>query len=238
MVEQIARFPRLRDRAVFIGDREDCVPHPLGPGLPSIPDWTGEHFDFAGYVTGFDPATVADRGALRASLGWAEDEPVCVVAVGGSGVGGALLRRAAAAHPLARRLVPGLRTVVVTGPRVDPASVPAADGLEVHGWVPDLHRQLAAADLAVVHGGLSTTMELTACRRPFLYVPLRNHFEQQVHVRHRLERHRAGRRLDWAETEPDGLAAAIAAEIGREVDYRPVDPGGAARAAAFLAELL
>ena len=120
--------------------------------------------------------------------------------------------------------MPGLRTVVVTGPRIDPASVPAADGLEVLGYVPDLYRHLAAADLAVVQGGLSTTMELTACRRPFLYVPLRNHFEQKIHVRHRLERHRAGRRLDWAETEPDGLAAAIAAEIGREVDYRPVDP--------------
>lgn len=238
MVEQVARFPRLRDRAVFVGDREDCVPRPLGPGLPTIADWTAAHFDFSGYVTGFDPASVADREALRASLGWAPDEPVCVVAVGGSGTGGALLRRAAAAHPLARRLVPGLRTVVVTGPRVDPASVPAAPGLEVHGWVPGLHRWLAAADLAVVQGGLSTTMELTACRRPFLYVPLRNHFEQQVHVRHRLERHRAGRRLDWAETEPDGLAAAIAAEIGREVDYLPVDPGGAARAATLLAELL
>jgi hypothetical protein len=31
---------------------------------------------------------------------------------------------------------------------------------------------------------------------------------------------------------------AIAAEIGREVSYRAVDAGGAARAAAMLAELL
>ena len=57
-------------------------------------------------------------------------------------------------------------------------------------------------------------------------------------MRHRLDRYGAGRRLDWDETDPDGLAAAIAAEIGREVDYRPVDPGGAARAATLLAELL
>ena len=81
-------------------------------------------------------------------------------------------------------------------------------------------------------------MELTACRRPFLYVPLRHHFEQNVHVRHRLERHRAGRCLDYGQTTPDALAEAIAAEIGREVDYRPVDPGAAARAAALLAELV
>ena len=228
MVEQVARFPRLRDRSVFVGDPEDLVPLPLGPGLPSIPDWTRQHFDFSGYVTGFDPAEVADRDALRTELGYGPDEQVCVVAVGGSGVGTALLRRVAAAQAEARRLVPGLRTVVVTGPRIDPAVVPAAAGLEVRAYVPDLYRHLAASDLAVVQGGLSTTMELTACRRPFLFVPLRNHFEQTVHVRHRLARHGAGRCLDYDETTPDGLAAAIAAEIGREVDYQPVDPGAAA----------
>ena len=81
-------------------------------------------------------------------------------------------------------------------------------------------------------------MELTANRRPFLYVPLRRHFEQNLHVPHRLARYGAGRRLDWDELTPDALAAAIAAEIGREVNYAPVDPGGAARAAARLAELL
>jgi UDP-N-acetylglucosamine:LPS N-acetylglucosamine transferase len=128
--------------------------------------------------------------------------------------------------------------VVVTGPRIDPESVPAADGLEVHAYVHDLHRHLAACDLAVVQGGLTTCMELTATGRPFLYVPLRNHFEQQFHVAHRLRRHRAGRRLDYHEAAPDLLAEAIATEIGREVDYLPVSSGGAARAAAMLAELL
>ena len=37
---------------------------------------------------------------------------------------------------------------------------------------------------------------------------------------------------------PEEIAAAIAAQIGRKVDYREVDPGGAARAAAAIAELL
>jgi UDP:flavonoid glycosyltransferase YjiC (YdhE family) len=134
--------------------------------------------------------------------------------------------------------VPGLRLVVVTGPRIDARMLPAAPGLEVHGWVPDLYRQLAVCDLAITHGGLTTTMELAANRRPFLYVPLRRHFEQNLHVAHRLRRHRAGRRMDWAELGPDALADAIAREIGREVDPLPVDPGGAARAAAHLAELL
>ena len=37
----------------------------------------------------------------------------------------------------------------------------------------ELYRHLAACDLAVVQGGLTTTMELTAAKRPFLYFPLR-----------------------------------------------------------------
>ena len=72
--------------------------------------------------------------------------------------------------------------IVVAGPRIDPASLPDADGLEVRPYVHDLYRHLAACDLAVVQGGLTTAMELTANRRPFLYFPLRHHFEQNFHV--------------------------------------------------------
>jgi pimeloyl-ACP methyl ester carboxylesterase len=39
-------------------------------------------------------------------------------------------------------------------------------------YVHELYRHLAACDLAVVQGGLTTCMELTANRRPFLYLPL------------------------------------------------------------------
>jgi hypothetical protein len=81
-------------------------------------------------------------------------------------------------------------------------------------------------------------MELTANRRPFLYFPLAHHFEQNFHVAHRLDRHRAGRRMDFATTDPDAIADAIAAEVGRAVDYRPVATDGAARAASLIAELL
>ena len=60
------------------------------------------------------------------------------------------------------------------------------EGLDVRAFVPNLYRHLGACDLAVVQGGLTTTMELVAARRPFLYFPLRHHFEQQVHVPQRL----------------------------------------------------
>jgi pimeloyl-ACP methyl ester carboxylesterase/predicted glycosyltransferase len=238
MIEHIARFPRVRDRAVFVGNPDDIVPDTFGPDLPLIGDWTREHYAFAGYVTGFDPSDLADRQALRAELGYRDDEQVCIVTVGGSGVGGALLRKVIAAYPLAKRAVPALRMVVVAGPRIDPVSLPTHDGLEIYAFVPELYRHLAACDLAVVQGGLTTCMELTANRRPFLYFPLAHHFEQNFHVAHRLDRHQAGRRMDYATSDPDTIAAAIAAEISREVDYRPVETDGAARAASLIAELV
>jgi UDP:flavonoid glycosyltransferase YjiC (YdhE family) len=108
----------------------------------------------------------------------------------------------------------------------------------VRAYVHDLYRHLAVCDLAVVQGGLTTAMELTANRRPFLYFPLRHHFEQNFHVRHRLARYGAGRCMDFETDGPGEIAAAIAAEIGREVDYRPVETDGAARAAKLIAELL
>jgi UDP:flavonoid glycosyltransferase YjiC (YdhE family) len=104
--------------------------------------------------------------------------------------------------------------------------------------VPDLYRHLAACDLAVVQGGLTTTMELVATRRPFLDSPLRDHFEQNRHVRHRLERYGAGRCMDYASSPPEVIAVAIAEEIVSIPDPLPVPSDGAARAAAVIAPLI
>jgi UDP-N-acetylglucosamine:LPS N-acetylglucosamine transferase len=148
------------------------------------------------------------------------------------------LRELIAAFPAARELVPSLRMIAVTGPRIDPAGLRSIDGLEVRGYLPDLHRHLTACDIAVVQGGLATTMELTAARRPFIYFPLGRHFEQQFHVAHRLDRHRAGRRMNATTATPEDIASAIAAELSRQPDVLPVLAGGAKRAAARIAELL
>ncbi|HEX6868243.1 MAG TPA: glycosyltransferase, partial [Candidatus Limnocylindrales bacterium] len=239
MIEHVERFPRLRDRAIFVGDPDDIVPDDFGPGLPSIRDWTEDHYAFSGYVTGFDPTPLIEgREELRRELGYHPDERVVVVTVGGSGVGGALLRRVIASYPEAARRVNGLRMIAVAGPRIDPISLDVPRGVEVRAFVPDLYRHLAASDLAVVQGGLTTTMELAAARRPFLYFPLRDHFEQNRHVRHRLERYGAGRFMDYDASPPEVIAEAIAEEIDRPVAYRPVATDGAARAAALIAPLV
>ena len=182
----------MRDRSIFVGDPADIVQRTFGDGLPEIGDWTRAHFDFSGYITGFEPGELDDREALRGEFGFADDERVCIVAAGGSAVGLPLLRKAAAAFPHAKRALPDLRMIVVAGTAARSRRAASRGyGLETTGYV---HRSTAAwrrATLAVSHGGLSTTMELTASERPFLYFPLRDHFEQNFHVHHRLERHRA-----------------------------------------------
>ncbi len=109
MIEQIARFPRVRDRAIFVGEPADVVPDTFGPGLPEIRAWTEGHYDFCGYIPAPDLPSLPDRATLRAELGWSADETICVVAVGGTAVGEPLLRRAVQALPALRARVPGLR---------------------------------------------------------------------------------------------------------------------------------
>ena len=238
MIEHIDRYPQIRDKAIFVGDPVDIVPDRFGPELPGILEWTVDHFDFSGYVTGFRESDISDREALRSELGYRPDERVCVVTVGGSGVGTSLLRRLIEAYPEAQQRVPGLRMLVVAGPRIEPESLAVPSGVEVKAYVEGLYRHLAACDLAVVQGGLATCMELVASRRPFLYFPLKNHFEQERHVHHRLERHHAGHRMDYETASISEIALAIAEEINRRADYVPVADDGAKRAAQVIGELL
>ncbi|HJQ96515.1 MAG TPA: alpha/beta fold hydrolase [Acidimicrobiia bacterium] len=238
MIEHIARFPRIRDRSVFVGNPEDVIPESFGPGLPDIRQWTMDHFAFSGYITGFTPPSADEVVEMRQNLGYREGEKICLVTVGGSGVGQALLQKVIEAYPYAAKEIADLRMVVVAGPRIMPESLIVPDGVEVVGYVDRLHRHLSVCDLAVVQGGLTTTMELAAARRPFLYFPLRNHFEQNYHVRYRLERHRAGRFMEYDQSDPEDIAAAMAAEMTRQIDYLPIETDGAARAARLISDLI
>jgi pimeloyl-ACP methyl ester carboxylesterase/predicted glycosyltransferase len=227
MVEHVERFPSLRDLSLFVGDADDVVEDVFGPGLPSIRTWTEERFIFTGQVAPSSAAPPADG-----------DAPLCVASAGGSAAGATLLDAGVRALPLLREEVPDARMLVVAGPRLDPRSLGTAEGLEVAAYVPDLDRRLAGCDVALTHGGLTTGMELIGARRPFVSVPLRRHFEQLRHVRHRLERHGHRRTLAADEATPERLAAELAAALAEPPAYRPVTGDGAGRAAELIARLL
>jgi pimeloyl-ACP methyl ester carboxylesterase/predicted glycosyltransferase len=238
MIGHVERQPGVRDRAIFVGSPEDIVPLSFGKDLPAMRDWVPRHFDFAGYIIGEHPHQFGERAELRRGLGYRPDERVCIVTVGGSGIGVHLIKRILQAFPLARIRLPELRMIVVAGPRIDPASFNAPPGAEVRAFVPNLDRHLAACDLALVQGGLTTCMELTAAGTPFLYFPLQNHFEQNFHVPHRLDRYAAGRRMDFVQSTPDMIAGAMVETLETPRRSKPVEADGAARAARMVADLL
>jgi len=237
-IRHIERHPYVRDAAVFVGSKDDVVPRDFGPDLPFMPDWIERHFDFPGYVLPFDPADYADTERLRRELGHDPNRPLLVASVGGSGVGVHLLRRIAKAFAELRKDVPEARLLLVCGPRIDPASIEPVEGMQAVGYVHDLFRTLACCDLAVVQGGLTTTMELVANRRPFISIPLRNHFEQNHHVVHRLRRYGAPDPTPYDEATPQRLAAQMLDRLASPADYEPVESGGAARTARLIAPLL
>ena len=238
MIGHVEDHPSVRDRAIFVGNPSDIIAHSFGPDLPEMRDWVPQHFDFCGYILGQHPDQFGDRAELRHQFGYREGEKICIVTVGGSGVGGNLIRRILSAYPMAKRAIPALRMIVVTGPRLDPAAFKFPKGVEVRKFVPDLDRHLAACDLALIQGGLTTSMELAAAGTPFLYFPLKNHFEQNFHVAYRLDQYNAGRRMIYDESDPDRIATAMVEELSRPKTFKPVEADGAAQAAAMLSELL
>lgn len=238
-IEHVARYPYLRDAAIFVGNREDVTEQTFGPGMPVIRDWTDRNFCYCGYCLPFDPRALADTERLRAQHGYRRDEKIVVAAVGGTATGQHLLQRIAAAFPRMKRELPELRLIVVAGPRLSTDAFEPQPGLELRPYVHNLYEHLACCDLALVQGGLSTTMELVATRRPFLSFPLQRHFEQCVHVRQRLANYAADRSMDYAATlDPEQLAQRALAAMHEPVRYRPVETDGAARAALRIAQVL
>ena len=238
MIEHVEENPDVRDRAIFVGGPEDIIDQTFGRGLPRMRDWVPKHYEFSDYIIGQHPSSFGSRDDLRARFGYDDGRTTCIVSVGGSGVGATLIRRILSAYPLALARMPGLRMIVVTGPRLDPAGFDVPEGVEMQAFVPDLDRHLAACDLALVQGGLTTCMELAAAGTPFLYFPLRNHFEQNFHVAARLDRYNAGRKMIFAESDPERIAEAMVDELRRPRVPHPVAADGAKRAARMLAEMI
>jgi pimeloyl-ACP methyl ester carboxylesterase/predicted glycosyltransferase len=237
-IDHLRLHPDVRDLSLLIGEADDVLDLDFAPGLPNMRQWAREHFRFSGYTFHFDPRALADRAALRDALGYRPDERVILASVGGTRAGHSLLQKCARAFALVTARIPEARLVLVTGPRLDEVAVPAGSRVEVRPFVPDLFQHHAAVDLAIVQGGLTTTMELAAFGTPFLYFPLRNHFEQQLHVARRLDRLGAGQRLDFDRTTDEELGEAIVRRLGQPAAAAPVRFDGTDRAARLLAELL
>jgi UDP:flavonoid glycosyltransferase YjiC (YdhE family) len=159
-----------------------------------------------------------------------------VVSIGGTAAGRDLLEACGKAFTIAQARIPTLEMVLVCGPRIAPDSVAAPQGVRVLGYVPALYRHFAACDLAIAQGGGTTTLELTALGRPFVYIPVEGQCEQEVAVAGRVARHRAGIRLLRRDMTADRLAELIVANVGTVARWPQIGADGAMAAARHVLE--
>ena len=233
----VKRLPEFCDLTLFAGEPDDIADKPLGLFLPNRRRLAADVLTCIGYILRFRPAEYQDPAEVRQRLGLSP-RPLIVCAVGGTDIGRPLLELCGHAYPQVRERIRDLRMVLVAGPRLNPDTLRVSREVDRCGYVPRLYEHLAASDLAIVQGGGTTTLELTALRRPFLYFPLEGHFEQRIHVAGRLERHGAGVKMEFRDTTPETLAAAVLKNFGAKVEYPPIATDGAERAAGALDRLL
>jgi len=222
---------------LFVGEEADIPDRTFGQDLPKRRDHVRERYHSIGYITPFEPDSLSDKGRIRNKLGYG-DEPLIVCSIGGTTIGKPLLELCSQAFPIIKEKVPNVRMVLVGGPRVSPDSLKAPEGVEVKGYVPKLYEHFAASDLTIVVAGGTTTIELTALRKPFIYFPLEDDCEHQIDIAHRLVRHKAGMKMTFSETTPQSLAESTVANLGKEVTYPPIATDGAKKAVEIISKLL
>jgi UDP-N-acetylglucosamine:LPS N-acetylglucosamine transferase len=192
---------------------------------------------FVGYPVNFDPNNYKDTAAVKRRLGYGK-EPLIICAVGGSYFGKALLNLCGKAYPLIKAQIPDVKMVMVAGPAIDPKSLKVPEGVEVRGYVPRLFEHFAACDLSIVLGGGTSTLELAALKRPFIYFPLEKHSEQQIVTARRNERLHAGIKMRFPKTTPEALAQAVVSNIGKQVQYLDMPIDGCKKAAEVIAKFI
>jgi len=222
---------------LFVGEPEDIVDKPLGLGLPNRRQFSREHYRFLGYIIPFNPDEYSDRPEMKSKLGYGQG-PLLICATGGTCAGKELLELCGKAYPLLKAEIPDLHMVCICGELFGHDLPALPPEVELHSFLPDLYEHYAACDMAVVVGGGTTSVELTALRRPFIFFPLEDQFDQQLYVAERLARHRAGIRMRYHQTTPESLASSIKANIGKDVDYARIPIDGARTAARYVIDRL
>jgi len=232
-------FKKDKNIALFIGELEDIPDTKLGFMLSNRREYARKYYKFVGYILSFESDDFMDKAKIRERLGY-DQNPLVICSIGGTTVGRDLLNLCGKAFVIAKEKIPDLNMVLVCGPRLDPESldIPHGSGLEVKQYVPDLYQHFAACDLAIVQAGGTTTLELTALRKEFIYFPIEGHSEQEIVVSGRLERYEAGIKMSYSKSNENSLAEAIISNINNQVEYKHLPIKGAYNVVQFVKELI
>ena len=213
--------PSFADESFFVGELEDVPDKSFGLMLPNRRKIAEKTLTFVGYIVPEDIEKYKDKLKARQMLGYG-DEPLIVCSIGGTSAGKELFDLCVKAYPLIRSR----------------KAIKAPQGIDVLGYVPNLYRHMGAADLCIVSGGGTITLELTALEKPFLYFPLEQHFEQEVSVAGRCQRHRAGVKMVCSTTTPELLAETVFSNFDKIVDYAKIPIDGSKEIAKRISEFI
>ena len=224
------------DLSLFIGEPEDVPNKPFGFLLPNRRAYAKRRMNFVGYIISFNPDQYKDTSSLKQKLGYSQG-PLVLCTVGGTSVGRELLELCCDSYSYLKQKKSDIQMVAVAGPRIDKDSLVVDPEIKVFGYLKDLFMHIAASDVVITQGGGTTTLEIAALRKPFLYFPIEGHFEQTVHVAGRLMRHGVGVMMKFSETSPEELAERVLNLLGTKPKCSlPID--GADKAARLITELI
>lgn len=224
------------DLGLFVGELEDIPNTSFGFGLPNRRKLAEAMYKFVGYIFPFEPSALPERSELRKKLGYGS-EPLIVVSIGGTSIGKELLELCGESYNILQKKMPSLRMVLVAGPRIEINSLKLPIGVEVKQFVPKLYEHFATCDLAIVQGGATSTLELTALQRHFIYFPIEGHSEQ-ANVARNLLRRNAGIRMNFSKTTPSSLAEKVIESLNSKIAYHKIPTDGAKKSVQFIVKLL
>lgn len=224
------------DLGLFVGELEDIPDITFGFGLPNRRDFAKAMYNFVGYIFPFNPTDYSNQTEIRKKLGY-DSELLIIASIGGTSIGKELLELCSETFIDVLKNKPNAKMVLITGPRFDSKTLKVSANIEVKRFVPNLYEHFAASDLAVVQGGATSTLELMALRKPFIYFPIEGHCEQ-AGVARNLQRRGAGIQMQLSKTTPSILAEKISIALGSKINYTGIPTDGAKKAADLILKLL
>jgi len=164
----------------------------------------------------------SDRKSLRNNLGFTRK--TILVCAGGTDAGRHLIQKSLEAYGnLKKRLDVDL--ILVPGPNLE---LNDSDDFYNLGFVDNLHEYIYASDLVISLAGRSTIDECTVYGTPGIFIPIKNHFEQEQNAI----------RLGYKYEDISKLESLIEEKLGMNHQNPILDSRGAEVTAKIISELL
>ncbi len=168
--------------------------------------------------------STTNRRELRKRLGM--HKQTILVTIGGTAAGKYLIERTIKAH---RALIMKMDVdmIVAYGPALHGGAVYHPNFRQI-AFVNNLHEYVYAADLVISLAGRSTIDESLVYGTPGIFIPIKNHFEQEENAE----------KLGYTYEDIFRLEYLMENKIGTAGDHRTISPNGAEKAAKIILQML